>query len=221
MGQYGPKPFIPVVNGQSALELALRKAEKLGWRSVVVASPMHREQLNSIPRFRAELVFQSRPTGMFDAVSLAAAQCDRTAIVLWCDQVGATLATLKAVADSLKRNLAVSPGRKTSYPYLELITTGNCITGVNESREGDAVSPAGVADAGIHGFQNLPDFIAKTNKMSTLPVGSVTGEVSLLKAMENIYGGSDWRLIDASEQDLLSFNTPEELNLLRSKLTRC
>lgn len=219
MEELGPKPFIPIVDGKCALELALEKAATLRWPAVVVSAPSHQLQLQSLDLGQAQVVFQPQPTGMFDAVRRAADKCPGAAIVLWCDQVGATPETLMAVADKLTRHSAVSPGRWSSRPYLELMTMEDRIVGVRESREGDPVSSNGVTDVGIHGLQNLAEFINISQENSDLLVGSVTGELSLLKAIASVYAGKDWMLIEASERDLLSFNTREELMSVRSKLS--
>jgi len=127
---------------------------------VVVVSPAGREPLAArlaAAGAAAELVVQTEPTGMLDAVLLASgcvslSQPDRVWIT-WCDQLAVqpgTVARLAEAETSGPEPEMVLPTCLGPAPYIHFERDGaGRITAVRQWREGDSMPAVGESDMGL------------------------------------------------------------------------
>lgn len=122
----------------------------------------------------ARCIVQEQPTGMLDAILLAAGEVRRErpdcVWITWCDQVAVRAETLDALAAACADPGEVSLAFPTStgpqpYIHFERDAQGR-VTGLRQRREGDAMPAAGESDAGLFALsrrtylEELPAFAA-------------------------------------------------------------
>jgi bifunctional N-acetylglucosamine-1-phosphate-uridyltransferase/glucosamine-1-phosphate-acetyltransferase GlmU-like protein len=132
------------------------------------------------PNLGVEYVRQSEPTGMLDAILLAADAARRShpdrVWITWCDQVGVhpdTIATLQRLSTEQPDASIVLPTARQENPYIhfERDEEGRII-GVSQRREGDAMPSVGESDMGLFSlspdsyFQWLPRFGLEATRAS-------------------------------------------------------
>src|SRR5688572_4063698 len=158
LGHHLPKLLVPV-DGVPMIARVLTLYRGLASRAVVVVQPAAlpevRKQL-AAPPMPVDLVAQQQPTGMLDAILLAAPVVQRwqprRVWITWCDQIAllpATLARLRAIDDTAPAPALVFPTCRTSDPYVHIQRDAHGrIIGVFHRREGDPMPEAGETDAG-------------------------------------------------------------------------
>ena len=109
------------------------------------------------PGLGIEYACQSEPTGMLDAILLAAdaarrSQPDRIWIT-WCDQIGVrpdTIATLRRLSTEQPVAPVVLPTARQESPYIHFERDGEGrIVEIRQRREGDAMPSVGESDMGL------------------------------------------------------------------------
>ncbi len=181
-----PKLLVPV-NGRAMIDrLFSLYAEVVDGAALVVHPSAVKEvgaHVASAP-FPVELLVQREPTGMLDAVLLAAPAVElsapRRVLVTWCDQVAIrpeTVARVRAAADVPDNPHLVMPTAVSADPYVHLVRDDRgSITGVLHRREGDSMPAVGEGDAGVFEMSReafldwLPLYAAAPQ------IGALTGE---------------------------------------------
>lgn len=130
----------------------------------------HVEQI--APSIDVAYAAQPQPTGMLDAILLAAdavkpSSTDRIWIT-WCDQIGVhpdTIATLTRMSEERFDVPLIFPTAQQTTPYIHLDRDARGdITAIRQRREGDAMPPVGESDMGLFSlspgayFHLLPQF---------------------------------------------------------------
>lgn len=133
-----------------------------------------------VPILEVDYVRQSEPTGMLDAILLAAETTRRShpgrVWITWCDQVGVhpdTIATLQRHSTEQADASIVLPTVRQARPYIhfERDEEGRII-GVRQRRERDAMPAVGESDIGLFSlspesyFQWLPRFGLEATRAS-------------------------------------------------------
>ena len=124
---------------------------------------------------------QQEPTGMLDAILLAA---DAAAVtnpgriwITWCDQIGvhpSTIAALSRMSDEHPSAHVILPTVTQPEPYIHLVRDARGrISAVNQRREGDVMPPAGESDMGLFSlsrdayFSALPQYGQEAGKAAS------------------------------------------------------
>jgi bifunctional UDP-N-acetylglucosamine pyrophosphorylase/glucosamine-1-phosphate N-acetyltransferase len=172
---------------------------------------------------------QERPVGMGDAIFGARPvwrHFDHVLIV-WGDQVLISHDTLHRVVTAQRASTSRSltlPLVRPKSPYVEYCFdfSGN-LTGVLQSREGDACSAGGLADIGMFALRRdglVEDWQAYLDQAET---GSQTGEINFLPFLPYLSTERGWRVQSVDVDDVAEargVNTPEDLAYCRQRLAR-
>lgn len=199
---------------------------------VVVAHPSFSEQIRDHLRNKASLPFhvvvQEQPTGMLDAITVAAPCIDRDTFdrvwIVWCDQVGVLPDTLMrmARAEAADSPALVLPLVHRRDPYIHFDrATGGRITAVLQRREGDAMPDEGDSDMGVFSLamsafvEGLPQFA------SGVTPGTGTGERNFLPFIPWLAARELVATVACSDpREAVGINTPEELAAIEAWLQR-
>ena len=127
-------------------------------RMLVIASPSSIEAIGRWARVGgADVTLQAEPTGMLDAILLAAPSVDAwrpdRIWITWADQVGVLPATVRRLADAESAApppALIVPTVRRADPYTHFPRDGaDRIAGLLQRREGDAMPPEGEGDIGV------------------------------------------------------------------------
>lgn len=221
LGGNRPKALTPVA-GRPMLDILGGLYEAFVSYTVVVANPAFAADVEqwTDDAGAAEVVVQSSPTGMLDAILLGGSAVMRlrpTSIwITWCDQVGvlpATLVRLDAATSMREPPALVMPTVHAPNPYIHFPRDASGrITGVLHRREGDAMPATGESDMGLfalsrHAFDALLPEYAKT-----VTTGAGTGERNFLPFIPWLAARETVVTIDATDpREALGVNTPQDL----------
>jgi len=168
-----PKLLAPVA-GKAMVDHVLDLYGEIVSHVLLVVHPSFEAAVRAHCRSRSleiSYVQQPEPTGMLDAILLAAVTAraagpDRIWIT-WCDQVAIhpdTIATLARVSGDPTLDLVFPTARQAApYIHIERDAAGR-ITRIRHRREGDAMPPVGESDMGLFSlsrdayFEQLPRF---------------------------------------------------------------
>jgi bifunctional N-acetylglucosamine-1-phosphate-uridyltransferase/glucosamine-1-phosphate-acetyltransferase GlmU-like protein len=200
-------------------------------RTIIVTSPATRPVIEHHVERRGdvEVVVQEKPTGMLDAITIAAAAISpKTADsvwVTWCDQVGVhpkTVARLAQYGEASPATPLIMPTVRKADPYIHLERDGSGrISRVLHRREGDDMPQIGESDMGLFAlsaeacFQLLPRFARES------ATGAGTGERNFLPFIPWV--ARQWPVITFPSEDpeeAIGVNTPEELRTVEDYLKR-
>jgi bifunctional UDP-N-acetylglucosamine pyrophosphorylase / glucosamine-1-phosphate N-acetyltransferase len=177
-----PKLLTPV-NGRAMIDHLFALYRSVAGRFVVVVHPSLEPMVKahceaSAPDLQVDYARQSEPTGMLDALLLAADAARRTqparVWVTWCDQVGIrpeTIERLRHLSSEQSQAHIVMPTslQETPYIHFERAPDGR-ITAVRQRREGEAMPAVGESDIGLFSLSHdgyftwLPRFGATTGR---------------------------------------------------------
>jgi bifunctional N-acetylglucosamine-1-phosphate-uridyltransferase/glucosamine-1-phosphate-acetyltransferase GlmU-like protein len=225
----GPKPLAPVA-GRAMLDRVLDLYAPWVDETLLVVSPSGRDAIERHCSGRApevRLVVQESPTGMLDAILLAADALRRPAPpsvwVTWCDQVAVRPQTVARLAEGCERRpdaalLLPTVERRDPYVHFARDRDG-AIAAVLERREGDALPASGESDVGLFAlsvrgcFEWLPEFARQA-----VP-GRVTGERSFLRFAAWLRGRAPVVSFPAADPiESLGINTLADLALVEAHL---
>lgn len=221
------------VNGKAMIDHLFARYRDRVRRFVLVVHPSfealvrsHVEQ--SAPAIDVTFARQPEPTGMLDAILLAAetakqAQTSRVWIT-WCDQVGVhpdTIATLDRLSEEHPDAAAILPtsSQLTPYIHLERDSQGR-LSRVRQRREGDVMPETGESDMGLFSlsadayFRLLPQFGRETTHATG------TGERNFLPFLPwlALHGHAVMTFPSTNELEAIGVNTPEDRRRLEGYL---
>jgi bifunctional UDP-N-acetylglucosamine pyrophosphorylase/glucosamine-1-phosphate N-acetyltransferase len=229
LGVETPKALVRVA-GRPMLEHLLERHGPFVDRFVIVVAPSTLDLFSAFIAGHAapiDLVLQPRPTGMLDAISLAAPlvathRPNRVAVT-WCDQIAVTTTTAERLWRQAMSPLAgplVFPTLEVEQPYIHFDRDGTRrITGVRQRREGDRMPDRGETDMGLFDLsldaylRDLPVFAA------TAEASSGTGERNFLPFIPWLAARERVETIPgAAAIETIGINTPEELAAVEAHL---
>ena len=178
----------------------------------------HVEQI--APSLNVQFATQAEPTGMLDAILLAAnaARTDTAGRVwiTWCDQIGVhphTVTTLDQLSHEHPGTPAILPTSRQVSPYIHLARDADGrITGILQRREGDDMPLVGESDVGLFSLSSeaysdlLPRFARETTQSTT------TRERNFLPFLPWLVerGYIVLTFPSASELEAIGINTPDD-----------
>jgi bifunctional UDP-N-acetylglucosamine pyrophosphorylase/glucosamine-1-phosphate N-acetyltransferase len=228
LGTHIPKPLVRA-GGRTMLD---RLADLYGPfvdQVAVIANPDSRRAIEAWARSRGAYVAeQAAPTGMLDAILLAApaiaAARPETIWVTWVDQIGILPSTLERLVDSERQRPApamIVPTVRRQDPYIHFPRDREGgIAGLLQRREGDVMPAEGEADIGLFALtrdtfeRDLAEFA------STAVTGAGTGERNFLPFIPWLAQRRSVVTIAATDpMEAIGINTPEDLRTVEGWLT--
>ena len=229
LGADRPKLLVPVA-GVPMIDRLLDVFSAKVERAVIVVHPSFETSVNahladaSLP---VETVVQTRPTGMLDAILLAASTVRRQTPdevwIAWCDQVAIHPETIRRLAAETASHAGaalVMPTVTRADPYIHLLRDeAGRIVRILHRREGDAMPETGESDMGVFALpyrsfdRLLPHYAAHVSP------GSATGERNFLPFIA--WANRDHEVVTFPAVDAMEavgVNTPEELQAVEAYL---
>lgn len=229
LGQPVPKLLVRV-DGVPMIARVLALYAGLASRAVVVvqpaAMPAVRDQLTR-PPLPVDLVAQEQPTGMLDAILLAAPVVQRwqprRVWITWCDQIAllpATLARLRVIDDTAPAPPLALPTCLTRDPYVHIQRDAHGrITGVLHRREGDPMPEVGETDAGLFDLSLESYTVALAAYAAAPQIGARTGERNFVPFVAWMAGRGPVATVECAEpEEAVGINTPDELTRIEDHL---
>lgn len=165
------------VNGRPMIDYLFHRYRPVVQSFVLVVHPsfeldVKRHVGQIAPSLNVQYANQSRPTGMLDAILLAADAARRSAAeriwITWCDQIGVhpdTVSMLNRLSQERTDASVIFPTTRQELPYIHLDRDeSGRITRIRQRREGDAMPEVGESDMGLFSlsadayFNLLPQF---------------------------------------------------------------
>ena len=185
LGAAKPKPLVEV-NGRSMLDHLAAIYDEFVDHVVVIAHPAFAAEIAAwgAPLGNVSIAVQSSPTGMLDAILLAApivAERQPESIwITWSDQLAVLPATLHRLAElerASPRPAFALPtvARPTPYTHFNRDANGR-IVGFLQRREGDVMPSEGESDMGLFAMTRDTFEIDLAEYARQVPTGSATGE---------------------------------------------
>jgi bifunctional UDP-N-acetylglucosamine pyrophosphorylase/glucosamine-1-phosphate N-acetyltransferase len=225
-----PKALVPV-NGRPMLDhLADLYAEYVDY-SVVIAHPSFAADIEAWADEEgySEVVQQPSPTGMLDAILLAASAVARlrpdSIWITWCDQVGVLPATVGRLADvtSLEPAPALAfPTVRRTDPYIHFVRDADGrITSVLHRREGDRMPDEGESDMGLFALSRDAFDRDLHQYASDVVPGQSTGERNFLPFIPWLASRATVVTFPCTDpMEAIGINTAEELQQVEAWLRR-
>lgn len=224
LGGRGPKLLAPVL-GRPMLEHLLDLHAVWVDRVVIVVAPSARAAVASEWRrlgrsLAMDFAEQAQPTGMLDAVRIAAErlreQSPERVWITWCDQVAIfpeTLAELARLEAEDPGAALLLPTAHRRHPYAHLVRNPQGeISGVLHRREGDALPEKGESDAGLFSLSAPACFGLLERFAREAPRGSVTGECNFLELLPWLSRRARVASFPVRHEiESVGINTPEDL----------
>jgi len=229
LGVDTPKALVRVA-GRPMLEYLLERHGPFVDRFVIVVAPSAVELFSAFivgQPAPIDVVVQPRPTGMLDAITLAApfvaAHRPGRVAVTWCDQVAVTNATAERLWRHAMSPLAaplVFPTLEVERPYIHFDRDGTGrITGVRQRREGDRMPERGETDMGLFDL-SLDAYLRDLPAFATGALeSSGTGERNFLPFIPWLASRALVETIAGADPiETVGINTPEELAAVEAHL---
>lgn len=197
-------------------------------RMVVVAHPSFARDVEqwAIRAGRVDVVEQSVPTGMLDAILLVSPVVSRLAPdwiwITWCDQIGVlpeTVARLERETANPERQL-VMPTVRQPNPYTHLARdAAGRITRVLHRREGDEMPEQGEGDMGLFALTRDAFERELTRYAQQAPVGGSTHERNFLPFVPWLSTRAMVTTFPCTNpMEAVGVNTPEDLQAMEGWL---
>ena len=221
------------VNGKAMIDHLLDRYSRSVRRFVVVVHPSFEADVRNhiaqvVPSLDVQFASQQEPTGMLDAILLAAEPAKRgdtdRVWITWCDQIGVhpdTVAALRRLSGEHADAAAILPTSRQTSPYIHLERdSGGRLTNIRQRREGDRMPEIGESDMGLFSlsadayFDLLPQFGRETRQAAG------TGERNFLPFLPWLAQGGHSVMTFPSTNDLeaIGVNTPEDRRRLETYL---
>ena len=197
--------------------------------AIIVVNPVDRQLVERHlhrSATRVRLAEQSAPTGMLDAILLAADDVRQNnperVWVTWCDQVGispATVETLRALESESLEQDAILPIVRQPSPYIHFDREADGrLTAVRQRREGDEMPLIGTSDAGLFSLSRtaFDEWLPEYSKIA--PPGTGTGERNFLPFLPWLAGHTRVTTFEIDVQEARGINTPEDLAAVEQRL---
>jgi bifunctional N-acetylglucosamine-1-phosphate-uridyltransferase/glucosamine-1-phosphate-acetyltransferase GlmU-like protein len=227
LGAATPKPLVSVA-GRTMLDRLADLYAPFADHIVVIANRDSRQAIDLWAKHRgASVAEQSQPTGMLDAIVLAAPAVQRrdpdAVWITWADQVGILPDTLRGLVAAERQTPAprmVVPIVRRADPYIHFIRDGEGrITGLRQRREGDEMPPEGESDIGLFALtrdtfaRDLPAFAASAG------TGRGTGERNFLPFIPWLARRGVVATCPCTDpMEAIGINTPEDLRTVEAWL---
>jgi bifunctional UDP-N-acetylglucosamine pyrophosphorylase / glucosamine-1-phosphate N-acetyltransferase len=229
LGSALPKALVPV-NGAPMLEHLLRLYSSVAQRFVVVVAPgnepLFRDACDGLP-YDIELVVQREPTGMLDAILVAAgsiaAASPRRVWITWCDQIAVlppTVARLAGACAAHPDAPLLLPTSLRDSPYIHFARDGSGrIDRVLQRREGDRMPDVGESDIGLFVLSADAYLRLLPRFASHVEPAAGTGERNFLPFIPWVAHRATVVTVPATDPiESVGINTAEELDTVASYL---
>lgn len=231
LGASVPKVLVRVA-GETMLDRLVGLYRACVDRIVVVVNPSFSELVRNHVTHRPDwaaidLVEQAFPTGMLDAILLAApiaARFSASSIwVTWCDQVAVhpkTIARLAELTSSRAHDALVMPTVRQPHPYIHLERDAEGrIVRVLHRREGDVMPETGESDMGLFALSSTCYADSLPEYARSVEIGLATGERNFLPFIPWIARTQTVTTFPSeSPIEAVGVNTPEDLAIVEQYL---
>lgn len=231
---HGAKALV-AVNGRPMLDHIADLYQPYADRLIVIAHPSFSSAISEWADRRggAQVIEQPAPTGMLDAILLAAPAVARerpdAVWITWCDQVGVLPGTVARLAAEEGRDPApalVAPTVRRAHPYVHFVRDAvGRIVEVRHRREGDEMPDEGESDMGLFALTRDTYDRLLVDYAATVAPGRATAERNFLPFIPWLAGRASVATIPCTDpMEAVGINTPEDLRQveawLRSRGTR-
>lgn len=231
LGASVPKLLMPVAGIPMIDRILDLYAGRVG-RVAVVVNPASsvdvRRHLDSCHRpMTIDCVEQPRPTGMLDAILLAAVSVRRstpTSVwITWCDQVAVhdlTIDRLAAATSHLPHPAVVMPTVLRENPYIHFERDGSGrIARVLHRREEDPMPAQGESDMGLFALSPLAYGELLPQYATQVEAGAATGERNFLPFIPWVAREHEVMTFPCSHpMEAVGVNTPHDLSMVEAYL---
>lgn len=226
LGAAVPKLLVPV-NGRPMIDILRDLYAAAAERAAVIVHPSAEAQVRAHLGPGVDLFVQPEPTGMLDAILLAAPAVarlrPRRVLITWCDQVGIRPATITRLQSALQAPADPALALLTCVrpsPYIHFDRdTSHRIVRVLHRREGDVMPDPGESDAGVFDLsldayeRLLPEYAREVE------TGAATGERNFLPFVAWLSARADVITVPCTDpEESVGVNTPDELHRVERNL---
>jgi bifunctional UDP-N-acetylglucosamine pyrophosphorylase/glucosamine-1-phosphate N-acetyltransferase len=218
------------VAGRPMLDHLLDRYSEAIDQFVVIASPQGLALVADHVRGRREpieLAVQKEPTGMLDAILLAASHVERhqpdRVWITWCDQVAVSRATVARLMDfeaTSPEPSLVLPTCSGPDPYIHFDRdASDRIVAVRQRREGDAMPPVGESDMGLFSLSRSAYLDDLGTYARAAAPGRATRERNFLPFIPTLAASRRVASFACAEPiEAVGINTPEDLRRVEAHL---
>jgi bifunctional UDP-N-acetylglucosamine pyrophosphorylase/glucosamine-1-phosphate N-acetyltransferase len=229
LGANVPKLLVPVAGLPMMARLVQLYANYVDRFVFVVRPPSLREIEQAAGEFESPItcVAQPEPTGMLDAILLAApavAAAEPAHVwITWCDQVAVHPDTVARLAQLTVQNPStpvVLPTARCSHPYVHIDRdrTGR-IARILHRREGDAMPDIGESDAGLFSLSAPAYHHVLPEYAQHVAAGRATGERNFVPFIAWLAATHDVLTFACQHpMEAVGVNTPEDLKMVERYL---
>jgi bifunctional N-acetylglucosamine-1-phosphate-uridyltransferase/glucosamine-1-phosphate-acetyltransferase GlmU-like protein len=221
LGTDTPKILASLTAQETIWSILYAKLSPLVDHIHLVLSPQGAAMFPPLP---ANVSTSIQPTaiGMGDAIFCGYDVWSRydAVLIIWGDQVFVSADTLRRAIAALPvpDRHAVLPVTRMAVPYVEYVFDGPRLTGVLQSREGDATTPNGFSDVGtfLLGTKDLNS--AWEDYLAAAPRGDGTGEINFLPFLPFL-SAKGWAITPLTVADVTEargINTQDDLAFFQS-----
>jgi bifunctional UDP-N-acetylglucosamine pyrophosphorylase/glucosamine-1-phosphate N-acetyltransferase len=231
LGAAVPKLLVRVA-GVPMIDRILELYRDVVDRAVIVVNPrvqaeVRRHMGAHRSGLRIDCVEQQEPTGMLDAILLAAPFVHEfvpvSVWITWCDQVAvhrSTIATLAMRTQEHPHPAVVMPTVIRAHPYIhfERDSAGRIVR-VRHRREGDEMPDVGEGDIGLFALSSAAFTESLPQYSREVEAGAGTGERNFLPFIPWVGRAQDVVTFPCTDpMEAVGINTPEELRIVEHYL---
>jgi len=221
LGASKPKPLVEV-DGRPMLDHLADRYAPFVDHIVVISHPGFSEQVRAWGdrRGRVSVTEQASPTGMLDAILLAAPFVERftprDVWITWADQITVLPATLERLADVTSRRPAPAltlptVKRRDPYTHFERDDSGR-LRRFLQRRERDAMPPEGESDMGVFAMPRETFERDLQEYAREVPLGSATGERNFVPFVAWLAQRGHVETFPCTDpMEAIGINTPDDL----------